>query len=283
MKKDAVMDKIIVAIVISYKDTIALRSTIEAVKGQVSEVIVVDNASGLEYQADLRELSLIENVRLVSLQKNLGIAAALNIGVRYADELGAKWMLTLDQDTVVQDGMVNALLDIGEGAENIGVVAPSFSLEVSGNGIDDVEAVITSGNLVKSQVYKDVWYDDTYFIDSVDFDFCFRVRDIGWRVVKANGITMLHRLGSARIYKIFCKNVVYISHAPLRRYYMYRNHITLAKRHFKNHRGFIIKKTYAMVIGLIAILIFDKKRVQNIKFISFGLWHGLMGKVGEYE
>ena len=59
---------------------------------------------------------------------------------------------------------------------------------------------------------------------------------------------------------------------------MYRNHIKLSRDYFRTHPIFIIKKTLLIIIMLIEILIFDKNRHENIKYIVLGIKDGIINR-----
>ena len=64
-------------------------------------VILVDNTPG-------RDLSInLPNVKYIPLKRNYGIAKALNVGFRYAQELCSDWVLTMDQDSDLPHNMLS--------------------------------------------------------------------------------------------------------------------------------------------------------------------------------
>lgn len=75
------------------------RMNIESYISSVGVVCVVDNFDR-PLSSDL-ETYVADNPKLiyVSLGSNLGIAYALNVGVRKIEEMGFSWFLTMDQDS----------------------------------------------------------------------------------------------------------------------------------------------------------------------------------------
>ena len=89
---------------------VTFQPDIERVVGNVRElrrqgfyVVIVDNFS--DSIAEIRERSDCD--KLVELPENKGIAAALNAGMRAAGENGAQWNLSLDQDTMVAENLID--------------------------------------------------------------------------------------------------------------------------------------------------------------------------------
>src|SRR5687767_3409650 len=91
---------------------------LRALRALARRTVVVDNGSPAETVSRLRALATDAGVELIANPVNLGIAAALNLGVRRARERGAMWALLLDQDTEVAPDILQvmeaALADFGD-------------------------------------------------------------------------------------------------------------------------------------------------------------------------
>lgn len=88
-------------------DEVRLRENIEAVLPQVEKIYIVDNASANRdgIKSLLRALP-DARIDLISNAENTGIAHALNQLLAASAAGGYDWLLTLDQDSVVMDGLV---------------------------------------------------------------------------------------------------------------------------------------------------------------------------------
>ncbi len=60
----------------------------------------MDNGSDKEPVAVLKFLNDKLNVDIIYNDENLGIATALNIGIKYAEKSNCKWILTMDNDSI---------------------------------------------------------------------------------------------------------------------------------------------------------------------------------------
>lgn len=86
------------AIIVNYNAGRLLRDCVESVAEQVGEVIVVDNASSDDSLGRLESLKHNSRLQVVRNSKNLGFAAACNIGVRAAS---GSTLLFLNPDCVL--------------------------------------------------------------------------------------------------------------------------------------------------------------------------------------
>jgi len=204
------------AVVVTWNPDLGrLSAVLDALAPQVDGVIIVDNGS-MNYEALATRWSGHEHIEVVGLPDNRGIAGALNVGVARALLEQPRWIMTMDQDTLVADGAVaGALRELSTLDEtrrascalvalrphpqpaSIWLTRYADRLLVLGELGPFLErrGVITSGNLVRADVARRVRFNEQLFIDQVDFDFCYSLRRLGLRVVQQQTITMDHILG----------------------------------------------------------------------------------------
>jgi rhamnosyltransferase len=89
------------AVVVTFHPASEVLANLSQVHQQVQNVVVVDNGSRLESLAPLRAASASAGFHLIENGENLGVATALNIGIRQAQALGAVWVLLFDQDSAL--------------------------------------------------------------------------------------------------------------------------------------------------------------------------------------
>jgi GT2 family glycosyltransferase len=95
----------------------SLRDSCRSMQGQV-EVIVVDDGSRDESCQLVRES--YPGVILVALKHNGGYPAAVNAGIRSST---GEWVLTLNNDTTIERGALESLLDVARSSSDVGSVA----------------------------------------------------------------------------------------------------------------------------------------------------------------
>jgi rhamnosyltransferase len=233
----------VVALVVTFHPDAAVCSNIGRLAAQVRHVVIVDNSATAEAAALLRSTfgAQPERFTLLFHGENLGIGAALNRGMQVPAAQSVEWVLTMDQDSQVTDGMVAAMLAAHQALpEPLRTQAVSLAPRLvagAARGPDapgaaagtalpcrEIPSAITSGNLVRRSAWAAVGgYDEKLFIDYVDHDFSFRLRRAGWRILECPQACLVHGFGQPTYIRWLGYRMSVDQHAPLRFYYMARN------------------------------------------------------------
>lgn len=280
----------VLAIVITYHPDSAFTARIQHLTGEVGEILVVDNHSNAASAAMLREASTRFKMRIIWNPENLGIAAALNIGFSHAIANGFKWALLFDQDTVPCEGMLKALCEvyrqfpennrlaiIGSNYRSPETGVSRFQVPKSNEPIwIDSKVVITSGSLVSVNAFKVIGpFREDYFIDCIDLEYCLRARSLGYRVILALRPFMLHSIGRPETHRLLWKIVQPANHGPLRRYYMVRNHIALAREYFVYDPRWILLSLIELLKTMIVVCIYEDDKLTKIRYAVRGIRDGV--------
>ncbi len=292
----------VVGVIVTYNPDIgALYCVFKALLPQVSSLVIVDNGS--KNTVSLNQFaSISKNIGLVRLGTNLGIAAAQNLGIRWAREQGAAYVLLCDQDSVPAAGMVAELLAIARKLVAAGVslalVAPRY--EDSRQAVKtpfmhmingrprwfgcrrsdawlEITTAIASGALIPMSTLASVGgMRDAFFIDLVDIEWCFRARSKGFQAFGVCGARLRHRLGEQPV-RILGRTLA--THCPARNYYFYRNAVWLFRQGYVPASW---KWTLArqMLKRLLVFSTFVHPRLTYLKMMLLGLWHGLINREG---
>lgn len=278
------------AIFVTYNPDTSLIANISSILEQTSEVVVIDNASNSDSQKTLSNLFKDKKIKLILNNHNHGIAHALNQGVKYAILCEYQWILTFDQDSLAPPNYLNTLLSTYYSIENrdsVAIVAPvyvtdvrtiSFSntLSKSSETYNEVETTMTSGNLIDTKIFSVVgWFNEDFFIDFVDHEYCLRLRDLRFRIIESSQALLQHSLGSSSTHYFFGLSIVTTNHNSIRRYYKYRNMISLLKTYPFNRLSLLIVR--ALLSEPTKILIFEQQKYPKIRSIIKGIIHGIRG------
>ena len=230
------MNDIITAGIVTFNpDLDRLKENIDAISLQVDTVVIFDNGSN--NQTDIS--AEYNNVIIIKSDKNIGIAAALNVLMKKGEEFGASWMISLDQDSVCPRNFCSKMKDYLYKEDNFGIVAPVIidrNVGVIGHNPEEsyksVRTCITSGAFTRIDVWKQIGgYDESMFIDSVDFEFCYRVIQAGYQVVQVRDVQLLHELGKSEKKRFLFWNIDVTGHSAFRKYYIARNNVYYPKKH----------------------------------------------------
>ena len=119
-----------------------------------------------------------------------------------------------------------------------------------------------------------------YFIDHVDTEWCFRAKSLGYVLIGVNNAYMKHTLGDMvkNIWFFGWRRVAY--HSPLRDYYMFRN--TLLMNHdVRLTILWRIHLLWRLVKFAFYFLTFTPNRLERLKNMSLGIFHGMSGISGK--
>ena len=293
------------AVVVTYYPDEAFGTRLAAIDQGVAHTIVVDNGSPRETVDRLAALAN-ERIQLIANGENLGVAAALNIGLHEALARGFAWAVTFDQDSRPAAGMVAELLEAGlepsPHAAPVAVVGPVIVDEnvpdapylflrahprlpllpqrVSGEGgLEDVTFVITSGALLNLTVFDALGgYREDLFIDYVDTDYCLRAKRAGYRVTVADA-TLFHHRGERRKVRRWGRTFRPTFYSPTRYYYLARNGILTARAHVLRFPHWFLFDLAATLNNVVRLGLEDDRRAK-VGAAWQGLRDGLRGRGG---
>ena len=100
-----------------------------------------------------------------------------------------------------------------------------------------------------------------------------------YKILQFDEIILEHKLGNTEIKKIFNKTFSVNNHSALRRYYIVRNKLYVKKLHPE-----FTKEYYKDILKLIVkIILFEKNKFQNIKYILHGIRDYKKNIMGKYK
>lgn len=247
----------------------------------VEKCYIVDNSES----DNSSKAKKICNAVYIPFFNNLGIAKALNVGCEFAISDGFEWCMTMDQDSYFDNFSVSQY--IGQVSEvsnkNLASFSPIITPKINTTSFlgdirrffyplknsvltsnESLERCITSGNIINLKIWDEIGkFNEDLFIDEVDHEFCYRLKEHNYEIIKINTITMYHQLGNARrtVLPQRCP------HSGIRLYYIFRN-ILYVKRWHPN-----FSKYYT---GLMSKYILENILRLKIKNLVW-MWRGYIG------
>jgi GT2 family glycosyltransferase len=292
------MDRVC-AVVVTYFPPHSVVKNVKLLAEQADEVVVVDNGTAGASAEYLKQLQDIPKVTLIRNGQNLGIAAALNIGARYAIEHGYPWLATFDQDSRVPP---DYLRNIFAGRDSIqldahlAILSPIFYDEsinqiwslgkggVSKGSYIEIDAAISSGSVMSTQLFAEAgFFDESLFIDYVDFDFCLRCRQKGYKIIQLNSVVLNHNLGRNTSHKILGIGISTTNHSSIRRYYITRNRLVVYGRYSNLFPHWVLMNIVGFFKESVKVLAFEEQKFAKFWMMFLGMWHALINKRGSLQ
>lgn len=267
------------------------------------QIIVADNGSSDDTAAAIRErfpaVTVLEN------GDNLGFAEGNNVGIRYALEGTAEYVMLLNNDTAVDRQMLSELLAVMEQFSDVGIVGPkmlyfdpSNVIWCAGNRIDwrsggsirlqaeepdtkngdeprEADFITACAILLRRQVVEQIGLLDLrFFIYYEETDWCVRATKAGWRILYVPSARLWHKVSAAMG-----------TTSPATDYYMNRNVLLFLA---KNLSGSARMRSVirAAIRNLLAVAAYTAKphggrRIPNRNARLLALRDALLGRWGK--
>lgn len=245
-----------------------LNENIEHIRKQVAQLVLVDNGSdNLNEVKDL--IKGLPNVILLENGENLGIAQALNRILKFAGDYSYEWVLTLDQDSVADDSLIEAYkkfliehtLSQKIGCLTCNIVDRNFNIEKKESGYEEIDYCITSGSLMNvEKTFEIGGFDESMFIDKVDCDICINMRKHGYKIIRINYDGLLHEIGHAKQINLGFRKWELYNHSSFRRYYMCRNASYLLRKY---HNIYVFNMFLKEVFQFILVFLFEDNKKEK--------------------
>lgn len=263
------------------------------INAQVSHLYIFDNST------KPIKFKLPEGITYLSEGENKGIAYALNRIMERAKADKFSWVLTMDQDSILPDGMIDDFLKYTT-EEYIGIICPqvvdkrrTYMQIISEDIIQYLDMCITSASCTSIDAWEAIGgFDEWLFIDLVDNEFCKRLTKSGYKILQVKKWILDQEFGriipKSEIIQKFWIGVSRLLHNenfakfsykklvnPLRVYYTCRNII------YVNHKlkkyGSIAYENYNCngYLGFIICFILPSiLRADNKRKVFMAAWKG---------
>jgi GT2 family glycosyltransferase len=249
-----------------------LRSLLEPGKGDFLEILVIDNGSSDGSASEVKKT--FRNIRVIENSENLGFAKATNQGVKASS---GRYQLLLNPDTLVKEGTIEVLFTFMDGHPEVGIAGaqlldadgrkqnsianfPTLATELLNKSLlrwlfperfpgkgrtyrepIEVDSVIGACMMVRREAIEEVgWLDEDYFLFLEETDWCYRMKEAGWKIYHVPRAEIYHFQGKSAEGKIEKAKIEY-----------YRSRY----RFFRKYRGPF--HSILLVIGLTMKLWFE--------------------------
>ena len=257
------------------------------------EIVIIDNNKDSDIENKI--LSLNKSIKYFKMDKNLGIAKAVNFAFK---KVNNKFILYLSADTIISNKNILKLKAIFNLYKNVGIVAPMHQNETgvyTGNYFchpihriikrsffqkkiyKSLSKIKPSGNLsvkcvwgapilIKSSLIKKIgFFDNNFFMYFEDTDLCDRVISSGYEIIETPSSYCTHYKGisSSNSLKYSFRTMTAFKFSEL--YY------------FSKYKKKYVVRIYIHLFDyffrfIINIFLFNKKKVYTNLFRIFGVF-----------
>jgi rhamnosyltransferase len=285
-------DNQVCAVVVTFCPKAGDSDNLRKLRSQVEKLVVVDNGSPAETLAQLRDTSKHLDFTLIENGTNLGIAAALNTGVRLAKVNRYKWVALFDQDSTVTEGFVAHMLHDFESIakeRNIMQIVPRYRDPDTGKErVTELDKdggpflTITSGSIFPVEVFDECGYfREDLFVYAVDGDYSLRLRSAGFSIGESKTAVLLHKSGNPTYHRILGRAFATHNYRPASRYYGIRNGIWMVRTYGRRYPKLILPILRSVPVTIVKIVIAERERWPKLKMVVRGFLDGVVGRMGK--
>ncbi len=296
----------VIAIVVAYfPDSQIITETIQSIYKQVSQVLIIDNTpNGSDILQNLQLLKEKNNIKVITLSQNTGIAHAQNVGIKKALENKADFVMLSDQDTFYPNDYVDKMIEAYYKTSDklrIAAITPAVStINMGGkmqkfiwfngifnkalnfkHGCHEITEVMASGMIIPSEVFDDIGFmNEELFIDWVDLEWGWGVRAKGYKLIGCSDVVIRHHAGEEVIKIGWHLSTI---RSPIRYYYIVRNAIHLALRNKHITFGRRINLFIKSAKNIVGYTILGKPHWKYFAYSLKGFYHGITKQLGPYK
>ncbi len=236
----------------------------------------------------------ISNLHYLHEGRNRGLMYGINRCIEAALQDGKEIGIYFDQDSRVNPELIGSLIasfeTIRKEDPKLFALGP-LPVRKDGTpydihprtepkpGLFLVDELITSGTVFSLDAIKKVgFYDEGLFVDTGDFEICWRAGDMGYRCYLDSRIRMTHEIGVENL-RVLGKTMPISS--PLRNYYQTRNITALLLRRplYRKYQVHFFRR----LVNIALNLLFVPPRRERARMNLLGFYHGIVGKMGKLD
>lgn len=281
-------------------DTLDCLASLGDTRWDPLSVVVVDNGSSDDTAEAVAERH--PGVRVIRQEHNLGFAEGNNVGIRHALELGADYVLLLNNDTTIAADAIAHCVDVAQRHPDAGAVCPlvyfaepsqllwyagavfdprrahsgrmlgykqTAGEQFAAGGTTD-RAVGAAVLLARDALEQVGLLDAELFFLYEDVDWSLRARRRGRNIYIAPLAKVWHRVSATAGGE----------HSPMIAYYDTRNHLTICQRFAPSHGAARVRRELAILLVHLAGTRRAGRRRAYLRAVLRGWSDGRHGRLG---
>ncbi|MEX0963226.1 MAG: glycosyltransferase family 2 protein [Pseudohongiellaceae bacterium] len=285
------------AVVVTFNPDITALLKLVSQLNKETDFIIIDNGSA-SFDEVAASITVYKRcIELIRLAENEGLAKALNRGLAWARCRSYEYVFLFDQDSSLCDLFVARMIEAHKDAsrfseKGVAVIGPRiinpqtmrqtpFKLfnklfwrsdrYFAGQGkLFIADFLITSGSLLAVNSIDEIGdMKESYFIDNIDLEWCFRAKSLGFDLVGTDAAVLYHAIGE-RSSNPLVKAGYMAQHNPSRTYYSSRNRVHLYGVSYSPW-GWKIRDIVRFTLKASWILITSSRRGEYFRSIRSGI------------
>lgn len=283
--------------VILYNPDYDVPDNVASYLNAVDHLYVVDNQNGKAVAERIAALAP-EKVTVISNPENEGIAKPLNTVLRLCRDK-YDFLITMDQDSRFLPGhmsLYRTRFDLLNWESIFGVGPTVVPKTAQYNAVESARVhklreghwnstfhMITSGNVIDvSKALLLGGFDESLFIDEVDYDMCYKADKAGFKLFTTPDILLAHQMGNPLAKRFLWCTIHAMSHPPVRKYYIARNRLLVWRKfHTMNEAFFFRHYIYASALDIFKILYMESDKARKIRASFRGFADAVSGRTGK--
>jgi len=256
-------------------DLFLFNKSIDKTLSFFSNVLIIDNNSINKFKFTNYENRIR---KIIFNDSNIGLSKALNKAFDYAKINNFKFVLVLDQDSIIPDNLFFEYQKTLNDNTKV-IITPMVIDRLTNTFQHNTNKVtrkfpINSGSLISLLTWELIGkFDENLFIDGIDHDFFIRARIKGVKILKLSNVYLSHQIGIGRVFNFFKIKFIIFNHNSFRKYHIAFSTIYIAKKH-KNSFFSVIISILRIQKQILKVLFFESNKFDKILSIMRGLKDG---------
>ncbi|MDN3954727.1 glycosyltransferase family 2 protein [Sporolactobacillus laevolacticus] len=282
-----------------YKDTKECLESLTLMSYSNFQVFIVDNCSTDNSYEKLESLVKNNNysykINLLKTERNLGFAGGNNVAIKLVQSMGIKYIWLLNNDTIVENKALYALIDCMEKRKDVGIAGSKiyyyknniiwfaggkFDIRTgktahigykkkddgSYNTVKEVDYITGCSLIFRTDLINEIGYiSEDYFLYYEETDFNIKAFQHGWKIIIVPESKIYHKVSMASGGE---KNI-----SPITEYYYTRNRYWVCKRNSSGiHYLAFLYMVYKSVKNIAKIIVKNQtNKSVRIKYILKGI------------
>jgi rhamnosyltransferase len=262
------------SVVVLYKPDNLVKQRLLSLANESDFLLIVVNQS--TYPDELSKLST--NSKIIILGENLGLAKALNIGIKEClTNEDCNFIALFDQDSNISNGTLRSIEKLFLNQKDNVAAIGHYITDVKKNNSNNthlsitsiVDYTITSGTIYSRIALEKIGLmDETFFIDFIDYEWHYRAKQHGYITLIANHCRLVHNLGDNFINFFGIRKPIHTN--TIRHFYITRNQMILINRNYISLKQKIIF-TFKLFYRIPGYIVYSKNRWSTIRYILKGI------------